>query len=96
MATSFINIGVVYAGKGEFENALVHMQKGLEIKTRVFGSDHPDVAMSKYNIASLKETQGDSEGARRLLLECEQIYAKVFGADHGETLDAAMRALTVS
>ena len=54
-----------------------------------------DVAASKYNIDSLKETQGDSEGARRLFLECEQIYANVLGADHEETLDAAMRALTV-
>ncbi len=35
------------------------------------------------------------EGARKLFLECEQIYAKVFGADHEETLDAATRALTV-
>jgi hypothetical protein len=43
----------------------------------------------------VKETQGDLEGARRLFLECEQIYAKVLGADHEETLDAAMRALTV-
>ena len=49
----------------------------------------------KYNVANLKETQGDLEGARRLFLECEQIYLKVFGADHEETLDAAMRALTV-
>jgi hypothetical protein len=52
-------------------------------------------AASKYNIASLKETQGDFEGTRRLLLECQRIYAKVFGADDEETLDAAMRALTV-
>ncbi len=36
----------------------------------------------------LKETQGDLEGARRLFLECEQIYVKVLGADHEETLDA--------
>ena len=43
----------------------------------------------------MKKTQGDLEGARRLFLECEQIYFKVFGADHEETLDAAMRALTV-
>ena len=28
-------------------------------------------------------------------LECEQIYAKVFGADDEEALDAATRALTV-
>ena len=54
-----------------------------------------DAAASKYNIASLKETQGDLEGACRLFLECGQIYAKVLGADHEETLDAAMRALTV-
>ena len=35
------------------------------------------------------------EGTRRLFLECEQIYLKVFGADDEETQDAAMRALTV-
>jgi len=35
------------------------------------------------------------EGARRLFLECEKIYVKVFDADHEETLDAAMRTLTV-
>ena len=52
-------------------------------------------AASKYNIASLKETQGDFEGTRRLLLECQRIYTKVLGADHEETLDAALRALTV-
>ena len=52
-------------------------------------------AASKYNIASLKETQGDFEGTRRLLLECQRIYTKVLGADDEETLDAAMRALTV-
>ena len=57
--------------------------------------DHLDVAASKYNIAEVKETQGDLEGARRLFLECEQIYAKVLGADHEQKLDAAMRPLTV-
>ena len=77
MAGSYGNIGAVYAGKGDLENALVQHQKTLEIRTRVFGSENLDVAASKYNIASLKETQGDLEGARRLFLECEQIYVKV-------------------
>ena len=53
------------------------------------------MATFKYNIAELKEAQGDLEEARTLFLECEQIYAKVLGADHEETLDAAMRAQTV-
>ena len=39
-----------------------------------------------------RESRRFGRGAQ---LECEQIYAKVFGADHEETLDAAMRALTV-
>ena len=53
VATSFNNIGAVYAGKGDFENALDQYQKGLEIKTRVFGSDHLDVAASYNNIGAV-------------------------------------------
>ena len=30
--------------------------------------------------------------ARKLFLECEKIYSKVYGPDHTETLDAARRA----
>ena len=96
MAKSYNNIGNVYNSQGKYEEALEIHSKSLDIKTRILGgNNHLDVAASKYNIASLKETQGDLEGARSLFLECEQIYLKVFGADHEETLDAAMRALTV-
>ncbi len=55
----------------------------------MLGPHHPSTQGLKA------QTQGDLEGARRLFLECEQIYAKVFGVDDEETLDAAMRALTV-
>jgi tetratricopeptide (TPR) repeat protein len=48
VATSFNNIGAVYEKKGDLENALVQHQKALEIRTRVFGSDHPDVARAGY------------------------------------------------
>ena len=58
----------------------------------VYGHEHPLVAANKYNIARLKETQGDLEGAR---IECEQMYEKLLGTDHEETPDAAMRAQTV-
>ena len=61
----------------------------------MFGHQHKDVAMAKYNIAEVKEAQGDLDEARSLFLECEQIYANVLGVDHEETLDAAMRAQTV-
>ncbi len=58
MAKSFLNIGAVYAGKGDLENALVQYQKALKIQTRVFGSDHPDVAASYNNIGEVYRKQG--------------------------------------
>jgi tetratricopeptide (TPR) repeat protein len=89
------NMAIIYETQGHYDQALEVYKPVLETKIRVCGQDSLNVAASKYNIASLKETQGDLEGARRLFLECEQIYAKVLGADHEETLDAAMRAQTV-
>ena len=95
MADTYNNIGVVYEEKGDLENALLQYQRALEVFLAVYGQEHLDVASSKYNIAGLKEAQGELEEARSLFLECEQIYANVLGVDHEETLDAAMRAQTV-
>ncbi len=61
----------MYAGKGDLENALVQFQKALEIQTRVFGSDHPDVCKSFYNLACAYATR-DSMLCRDMLLKAEQ------------------------
>jgi len=88
----------LYQDQGKYDLVLEVYESVLETKIRECGQDSLDVATSQYNIASVKETRGGrgaQEGACRLFLECEQIYAKVFGANHEETLDAAMRAQTV-
>ena len=82
VAASFINIGAVYAGKGDLENALVQYQKGLEIQTRVFGSDHPDVADSKENIGLVFQKMTKKSEARQMFTEAAGIRRKVLGADH--------------
>ena len=58
VADSFNNIGAVYAGEGDLENALVQFQKALEIRTRVFGSEH-HVAVSYQNLAAVYQSQGN-------------------------------------
>ena len=95
VAASYMNIGNVYNSQGKYEEALVQYRRSLDIKFRVLDHSHPDVANSKYNIADLHEKQGDVEEAKKLFLECEQIYAGVYGQDHSETLDAARRAQNV-
>ena len=64
----------------------------FQSEIKLFGHDHIDVAVSKYNIALLFEKEGKRDEARKLFLECEKIYSKVYGPDHTETLDAARRA----
>ena len=93
VAATMNNLGIVYRKLGKFKEALEYYEKSLGIKIKVFnGQDHTDVADSKYNIANLFETQGKRDEARKLFLECEQIYSKVYGPDHTETLDAGRRA----
>ena len=72
----------MYEKKGDLENALVQHQKALEIRTRVFGSDHPDVAASKENIGLVFEAMGKKSEAKQMFTEAAGIRRKVFGADH--------------
>ena len=66
--------------------------KSLEIRLRVYGQEHPDVAGSKYNMALLYETRNEIDQAPELFLECEKIYSKVLGPGHSKMVDAALRA----
>ena len=52
----------------------------------------PLVADTKYNIALVHKKRGEREEAKKLYLECETIYATVYGPDHSETTDAAQQA----
>ena len=67
-------------------------QKAEKVYVAVYGYVHPDVANTKYNIAFVYKNQGKLGEARQLYLECEQIYTKVYGAQHSETLAAARQA----
>jgi len=85
VATSFNNIGIVYRQKGDLENALVQFQKGLEIRTRVFGSDHPDVATSYQNLAAVYHRQGNHVQTKEMATKAYHIFLKVLGPDHPYT-----------
>ena len=63
-------------------------QKSLDIKIQVVGVDHPSVADSKYILAVLHRQRKETDIARQLFLECEQIYASVYGPDHRLTVGA--------
>ena len=90
-----MNLANVYHSQGKYDEALDYHQKSLSIKITTLGNDHRDVANSKYKIANVHESQGQLEEAKALFLECEKIFAKLFGVEHGKTQDARQRAATV-
>ena len=61
---TYMNIGNVLMYQGDYENALLQHQKSLEIKTRVFNQDHPDVDISYTNVAALYHGQYHGQGKK--------------------------------
>ena len=53
----------------------------------------PSLADTKYNMASLHKKRGERHLAKQLHLQCEAIYATVYGPDHSETTDARQQAI---
>ena len=52
-ATSYNNIGAVYDSQGRYEEALQEYEKGLKIRLDKLHHEHPEVAISKFNMAIL-------------------------------------------
>ena len=88
MAASCNVIGAVYEQKGDLENALLQHQRALEIRTRVFGSEHPYVAMSYGNMGYVYRSLGKAEEAREMFTKTYSIFLKVLGPDHPHTQQA--------
>ena len=76
----------MYGTKGDLENALLQFQRALEIQTRVFGSQHLDVAASCQNIAVVYLKQGKRAQAIEMATKAYGIKLKVLGPDHPSTM----------
>ncbi|QVJ81666.1 Tetratricopeptide (TPR) repeat [Prevotella sp. khp1] len=86
-AKSYNNIGIVYFDKGEYDKALEHHLKALDIRKKVLGTEHPDTAMSYYNIASAYGCEDDFYKALEFHLKAHEINEKVLGTAHPATAD---------
>ncbi len=53
------NIGTIYQNIGQKENALFHTQKCLDISTKIFGENHPQLF---YPYSQLGQIYGDEKG----------------------------------
>ena len=64
------------------EEAIPLWQEALEMRTRLFGRVHPDVAVSTNNLADARLHQGEHDAANRLYEQSSEIWRTLLQQDH--------------
>ena len=59
MAATLNNLAVLYGKRGKYKDAEPLCKRALEIREKVLGQDHPDVAKQLNNLALLCQNQGE-------------------------------------
>ena len=72
----------LHRDKGEYAQALPLYRKSLAIVEKVFGPDHPDIAVSLNNLAVLYRDMGENALALPLYERSLAIREKAYGTEH--------------
>ena len=88
LAAPYLNMGSVYDSQGQYERALEYYQKSLDIKIRVVGHEHLDVAASYNNMGRVYDSQGHYERALEHHQKALDIRTRVVGYKHPLVADS--------
>jgi tetratricopeptide (TPR) repeat protein len=81
VANSF-NVAIIYEPQGKYEEALEMLTKSLDIKTRIYGDSHLDVAKSLIGIGSVLAQMGKHEEALAQLQKGLEVFVATCGQEH--------------
>jgi tetratricopeptide (TPR) repeat protein len=70
--------------QGRHAEALQTASSGIEVLEKTLGSDHPNVAVIKVEVAEIHRARGDEVSARVALREAIGIVRNAFGPEHPE------------
>ena len=85
LAATTNNLGTLYAARGQHEQAEGFLRQALEIRERLFGPAHPDVAITLNNLGVVHAMRHDYEQSLRLYRRALQIFEKRLGRAHPRT-----------
>jgi len=77
-------IGIYLYVRAEYKESKSAWERALEIKEKVYGPDHPEVAITLGNLGLVLQQLGDYEGAKERLERALVIEETVYGPDHPE------------
>ena len=85
LAQSLNNLGVLHRGTGNVARAEPLLRESLDMRRRVLGREHPDVAITAVELSRVLQDRGEMREAEVLAREGLTIRQKVFGDEHRET-----------
>ncbi len=83
-ALALSHLGLVHHGAAAYDEAEAEQRRALEIRTRLFGDDHLDVARSLDNLGNTLAARGQRPRARELYRRALAIRIRVLGENHPE------------
>jgi tetratricopeptide (TPR) repeat protein len=81
-ASTLNNLAELYRTQGRYDQAEPLYLQALELRKRLLGEDHPDVATSLNNLAELYNSQGRYDRAEPLCLQALELRKRLLGEDH--------------
>ena len=70
---------------GNFSSALQSYQRGLDIRVKLFGEEHPDTAKSYFNLGVTQHALGNFLSALQSKQRALDIRVKLFKEEHPDT-----------
>lgn len=81
-------IGSVYQSLGLYHNAMPLFEKALEIRKRIHGPSHPDVAASVNSLALVTQDLGDYPKAEKLFRQGLAMRRGLLGESHADVAES--------
>lgn len=90
LAFTLNNMGVIEKNLGNYADALLYLDKALELRKKVYGANtlHPEIAQTCTNIADIYINTGKKEDAKQMLDIAIKIYEVKLTNKHIETSKA--------
>jgi tetratricopeptide (TPR) repeat protein len=82
LAKSLNNMAALYHSQGKYKMAEDLYNRCLEIKMKLYGEDHLEVALNLHNLAAVHSAKGRWAMAEPLYQRSLELREKALGADH--------------
>lgn len=88
ISTTYLNLGVAYGGEEDFENSLLNHNKSLQIRLRILGPEHRDIATNYGNIGNIYFRKKEYDTAITIHEKALHIRQKLFGEKGVEVIQS--------